>query len=257
MTIKNENFITIHAWMISRLGLSGASLIIYAVIFGFSQDGESYFRGSRQYLADWCNCSLSGVKKCLKQLQENGLIEQVHHSKDNQEVFYRANMEPRTQNDLGHKVTEARSQSDRGVGSKVTEARSQSVPANKDNIEDNIADNIVDNIECDIVVCETTKRPRFKKPTFEEVKQYIEENGYSSVDPERFYSYYEANGWKVGRNSMKDFKAAVRMWAARDKNDQKKRPAAEKILENEYTPEHLKQSEDDSLKLLDDLLKED
>ena len=61
MTIKNENFITIHAWMISRLGLSGASLIIYAVIFGFSQDGESYFRGSRQYLADWCNCSLYGV----------------------------------------------------------------------------------------------------------------------------------------------------------------------------------------------------
>ena len=257
MTIKNENFITIHAWMISRLGLSGASLIIYAVIFGFSQDGESYFRGSRQYLADWCNCSLSGVKKCLKQLQEIGLIEQVHHSKDNQEVFYRANMEPRSQNDLGHKVTEARSQSDRGVGSKVTEARSQSVPANKDNIEDNIADNIVDKIECDIVVCETTKRPRFKKPTFEEVKTYIEENGYTSVDPDRFYAYYEANGWKVGRNSMKDFKAAIRMWSARDKNDQKKRPAAEKILENEYTPEHLKQSEDDSLKLLDDLLKED
>ena len=256
MTIKNENFITIHAWMISRLGLSGASLIIYAVIFGFSQDGESYFRGSRQYLADWCNCSLSGVKKCLKQLQEIGLIEQVHHSKDNQEVFYRANMEPRSQNDLGHKVTEARSQSDRGVGSKVTEARSQSDPANKDNIEDNIADNIVDNIEGDIVVCETTKRPRFQKPTFEEVKTYIEENGYTSVDPDRFYAYYEANGWKVGRNSMKDFKAAVRMWAARDKNDQKKCLAAEKILENEYTPEHLKQSEDDSLKLLDDLLNE-
>ena len=127
----------------------------------------------------------------------------------------------------------------------------------KDNIEDNIADNIVDNIEGDIVVCETTKRPRFQKPTFEEVKQYIEENGYTSVDPDRFYAYYEANGWKVGRNSMKDFKAAIRMWSARDKNDQKKRPAAEKILENEYTPEHLKQSEDDSLKLLDDLLKED
>lgn len=254
--IKNENFITIHAWMISRLGLSGASLIIYAVIFGFSQDGESYFRGSRQYLADWCNCSLSGVKKCLKQLQESGLIEQIHHSKDNMDVYYRANLEPRTQSDLGHKVTEARSQSDRGLVSKVTEARSQSVLANKDNIDDNIADNIVDNIECDIVVCETTKPTRFKKPTFEEVKQYIEEHGYSSVDPDRFYAYYEANGWKVGRNSMKDFKAAVRMWAARDKNDQKKRPAAEKILENEYTPEHLKQCEDDSLKLLDDLLNE-
>ena len=64
--VKEENFITIHGWMITRLGLSGASLIIYAVIYGFSQDGESFFQGSRQYLADWCNCSLSGVKKCLR-----------------------------------------------------------------------------------------------------------------------------------------------------------------------------------------------
>lgn len=266
MTIKNENFITIHAWMISRLGLSGASLIIYAVIFGFSQDGESYFRGSRQYLADWCNCSLSGVKKCLKQLQEIGLIEQVHHSKDNQEVFYRANMEPRTQNDLGHKVTEARSQSDRGVGSKVTEARSQSVPANKDNIDDNIADNIVDNIECDIVVCETTKPTRFKKPTFEEVKQYIEEHGYSSVDPDRFYSYYEANGWKVGRNSMKDFKAAIRMWSARDKKEQKKRQSRPgyqrdrygvEYMVNDYDQHHLDEKEQATKDLVDRLLSED
>ena len=57
---------------------------------------------------------------------------------------------------------------------------------------------------------------RFKKPSFEEVSQYCIERG-NSVDPQRFMDYYESNGWKVGRNPMKDWKAAVRTWEKRDK----------------------------------------
>lgn len=52
---------------------------------------------------------------------------------------------------------------------------------------------------------------RFIKPSIQEVKDYILSSSYS-VDAERFYNYYEANGWKVGRNAMKDWKAAVRTW---------------------------------------------
>lgn len=56
-----------------------------------------------------------------------------------------------------------------------------------------------------------TKKKRFVKPTVEEVKQYcIERN--NCVNAEQFYDYYESNGWKVGKNSMKDWKAAVRTW---------------------------------------------
>lgn len=56
-----------------------------------------------------------------------------------------------------------------------------------------------------------TKRKRFVKPTVEEVKQYcIERN--NCVNAEHFFDYYESNGWKVGKNSMKDWKAAVRTW---------------------------------------------
>ena len=56
-----------------------------------------------------------------------------------------------------------------------------------------------------------TKKKRFVKPTVEEVKQYcIERN--NNVNAEQFYDYYESNGWKVGKNSMKDWKAAVRTW---------------------------------------------
>lgn len=57
----------------------------------------------------------------------------------------------------------------------------------------------------------TTKRKRFEKPTLSEIKQYcIERN--NNVNAEHFFDYYESNGWKVGKNSMKDWKAAVRTW---------------------------------------------
>jgi hypothetical protein len=52
---------------------------------------------------------------------------------------------------------------------------------------------------------------RFTKPSLEEVKQYCAERG-NKVDAEKWYDYYEANGWKVGKNSMKDWKASVRTW---------------------------------------------
>lgn len=54
-----------------------------------------------------------------------------------------------------------------------------------------------------------------KHPTLDEVKAYCNERG-NSVDPERFIDYYTANGWKVGKNPMKDWKAAVRTWERQD-----------------------------------------
>lgn len=58
-------------------------------------------------------------------------------------------------------------------------------------------------------------RPIFKPPTPGEVDEFIRSGGYV-VDPQRFLSHYESNGWKVGRNPMRDWKAAVRNWHLRD-----------------------------------------
>ena len=52
---------------------------------------------------------------------------------------------------------------------------------------------------------------RFKPPTLEEVKTYCAERK-NNVDAERFIDYYTSNGWLVGKNKMKDWKAAVRTW---------------------------------------------
>lgn len=55
------------------------------------------------------------------------------------------------------------------------------------------------------------KRKTFTKPTIDEIQDYcIERN--NNVNAEHFFDHYESNGWKVGKNSMKDWKAAVRTW---------------------------------------------
>ena len=51
----------------------------------------------------------------------------------------------------------------------------------------------------------------FKKPTVEEVQNYCKERK-NGVDAEKFWNYYEAKGWKVGKSGMKDWKASVRTW---------------------------------------------
>ena len=51
----------------------------------------------------------------------------------------------------------------------------------------------------------------FKPPTVEDVRSYCVERG-NSVDPQSFVDFYESKGWMIGKNKMKDWKAAVRTW---------------------------------------------
>lgn len=55
------------------------------------------------------------------------------------------------------------------------------------------------------------RKTKFVKPTLEEVKDYCKQRK-NNVDSQKWYDYYESNGWKVGRNSMKDWKASIRLW---------------------------------------------
>lgn len=65
------------------------------------------------------------------------------------------------------------------------------------------------------------EKKRFQIPTVEEVRAYCEERN-NSVDPETFVDFYTSKGWKVGKDPMKDWKAAVRTWEKRRKSEPKK-----------------------------------
>ena len=62
---------------------------------------------------------------------------------------------------------------------------------------------------------ENNKRKNFIKPTIEEVKEYCLERN-NNIDAENFIDYYNSNGWKVGKNPMKDWKATIRTWERRN-----------------------------------------
>lgn len=72
--IQNENYIVIQGFMVNDLKLKGNELLIYAIIYGFSQDEEQRFTGSLQYLSDWTNSTKQSVLNNLKSLIEKGLI---------------------------------------------------------------------------------------------------------------------------------------------------------------------------------------
>lgn len=79
ITLNDNNFIAIQGWMRTKLNLKGYELIVYALIYGFSQDGDSKFSGTRRYIAEWCGCSMRTVDNTLASLLSKQLI--IKHEK--------------------------------------------------------------------------------------------------------------------------------------------------------------------------------
>ena len=78
-------------------------------------------------------------------------------------------------------------------------------------------ENILSSPNVEDSIARTPARKRFTPPTLAEVTAYCRERQ-NAVDPQRFIDYYTANGWKVGKNSMKDWKAAVRTWEGKQRD---------------------------------------
>lgn len=68
-----------------------------------------------------------------------------------------------------------------------------------------------DNVNVNVNVIKENKQKKFIKPTIQEVRDYCKERK-NSVNPSRFVDFYEAKGWKIGKNTMKDWRSAVRTW---------------------------------------------
>ena len=129
--VKDENYIHIPGWAVTRLGLKGNELLVYSIIYGFSQDGETRFTGSLQYLADWTNSTKQGCIKCLKELVKNGHIKKYEKIVNGVKFCEYQGVKPRFM--VLNKV-------DRGIKQSLTGGIKQSLPNNIDidNIDNNI-----------------------------------------------------------------------------------------------------------------------
>lgn len=90
---------------------------------------------------------------------------------------------------------------------------------------------------------------RFSPPGLEEIEAYFAEKGGTAAQAERFRDFYESNGWKVGKNPMKSWKAAASGWMSRDKESaQKARAPRSKPFMASRPPEEAEAHPNDFLK---------
>lgn len=197
--VKDENFINIQGWMINSLKLKGNELLVYAIIYGFSQDGETRFTGSLQYLADWTSSTKQGITKNLKALVEKGYI--VKEEKYINGVKFCEYYVTRF-NVVLNSV-------ERGI---------------KQSLMGGIKQSLINNLDIDNKEEKKEDNKKFMPPTVGAVSEYCLERN-NNIDPEQFVNYYESKGWMIGRNKMKDWKAAVRTWEKNKYSNRKKNGA--------------------------------
>lgn len=199
MSLQKENYIVVPAFVVmpiseGGLGLKGNEAWVYAIIYGFSQDGESWFEGSQGYLADWCNSTTRGIRKNLEALIAKGLIEKREGSANGRLVY-------------DYRVLHSSS-----YRNKVPTSTEQSL---HHIIEDNISPSVLD------TSVSNTSPPkgksdvkRFVAPSIDDVLAYCAEHEFS-IDPYEFFDHYQGNGWMVGKTKMKDWVATLRNWERR------------------------------------------
>lgn len=92
MKINEASYIVIQRWMVSQLDLSGIELNIYAMIYGYSQEGKGEFFGGYNYISEWLNCSKGTTINALKNLESKGYIKKRQEGENgNIKNFYTAN----------------------------------------------------------------------------------------------------------------------------------------------------------------------
>lgn len=80
--ITDNNHVTILGWMRTRLNLEGINLLVFAIVYSYSQDGESEFRGSIDYIKDFIGRSRDTAMRSLKHLEDCKLVKKINHNTD-------------------------------------------------------------------------------------------------------------------------------------------------------------------------------
>lgn len=203
--VKMESYFVVQGFMVEELKLKGNELMIYAIIYGFSQAKGNRFTGSLQYLADWTRSTKQGVIKNLKSLLEKGYIEKEEYTRNGVKFveYYTTKL-----NGVLNKV-------EQGYSTQFNGGIQQSLP-------NNIVDNTEDNINRKDSKERVKKESEFVPPTLNEVIEYVKERN-STVDPVKFYDYFNVGNWIDSKGQpVKNWKQKLLTWEGRDGNGQKR-----------------------------------
>lgn len=195
--------------------LKDKAKLLYSEITSLcNENGECW--ASNNYFAELYKTSSNNISKLIASLIEKGYLER--------KIFYKngtKEIEKRVLIPIGENYN--------------TYWRKLQYPIGENDKENNININNKENNNINIIIKESKKNSykSFTKPTIEDIKLYCEERK-NKIDAEKFFDYYESNGWKVGKNSMKDWKAAVRTWERNEKQDNTSKLQIEEIREGVF-----------------------
>ena len=183
--VTDKNYIVIQSFMVSELGLKGNELLIYAIIFGFSQTTGQAFHGSLTYLESWTNSTRPTVILSLKSLVEKGLIEK----------------EEQTINGVKYCSYRAKNSTDKAeeVVKKFNEGSKEILP---NNILYNIVDNIVDN---NIV----ENAEKYDMKTITEIVDYLNEKAHKNYRSNNKATMRHINARLKEGRTLSDFKQVI------------------------------------------------
>ena len=176
------------------------SKLLYGELTALSNE-RGFCWASNYYFSDLYNVSERSITAWLKKLKDQGYIKIDFEFKANSKEISRRIISINT----GRKLPEGMEENFRGGRRKLPEGM-------EENFRDN---NTVINNTINNKGAGDKKVKVFLKPDFSMVAEYCRENHFD-IDVHMFIDYYESNGWKVGNNPMKDWKATVRTWNRRN-----------------------------------------
>ena len=189
-----------------RESFEGKEADVFAVINGFSQEGQGCFYGSLSPLSQFCGIkSKTTTQRILKSLVAKGAIvktDELHNGV--KFCTYKVN-----KNWYGI--------------SKIDMGGVSEIDTNKKEGE---------NINIDSLYKRGSSH--FQKPSLDDIRAYCISRG-NNVDPEQFLNFYESKGWMVGKTPMRDWRAAIRTWEKRQNDSPRRRSPmtrSESVLEH-------------------------
>ena len=220
----DDQHIVVKGWMASKLKLTGNKLTAYALIYGFSQDGESEFKGSISYIQKWLGCSRPTVVSVINNLLNEGLIKKRKTKVNGKNrSFYSSNLD-QLKNFTSKETLPITSKETLPITSKET------LPNNI--IYSNIEDNIKGEQAPKAVSSTNKNKDTFKPPVREELGKFlhsymtghvrkvfepVKNKNYWAVQlADDILDFYGEKDWRqTNGKKIEDWKRAAQGWATR------------------------------------------
>lgn len=196
--------------MLRRVAGGETFIIIYLkmLLTAMKDDGKLYFEGyEKDFVSELAldiDEEVENVKITVQYLINNGIL--VENSVAEYEITTAKEL-------TGSEGDSARRMRRSRLASKI--GSQEALPPSQSDTDVTMCDTEID-IDKET---EKSKREskRFTPPTVDEVRAYVQERGYD-IDAEQFVNFYESKGWMVGKNPMKNWRAAVGTWVSHDRS---------------------------------------